>query len=436
MGKSPGNTKGCNARRIAFVDSRATWWLAASLTLAALLFLVTACGNSNAVDAVVNPTPAPSPTPFPTPTSVPTPVPTPTPRPTPAKPPPSAPDEASAEVRLPQDEGRHNSPIEWWYFNGHLTDDTGAQYSYHFVTFEIVTPQGVVPRLLQLSWANHQSGLHLTDERFAVFPALDPPGTASEYGGTPQSSSLGIEVADWSMEGDGTDYGLAFWTSDYSLDLQLQALKPAVLHNQTGLVDLGPAGKTYYYTRSRLKTSGVLSIAGEEREVAGFSWMDHQWGDAATAFKVGWDWFGLQLDDGSELMVSLVWDRRTREPIAEYGTYIPPNYALEKEAEAVHLTQEQITLEPTDSWTSASTGGVYPMGWRLDVESIPLSLVLEPVQRSAEMAGSSFIPMSYWEGAVVVEGARDGQPLTGRGFVELVGYDPQTPNFAPPPEGQ
>ena len=329
-------------------------------------------------------------------------------------------------MQLPRDEGPHPAPIEWWYFNGHLTDETGGEYSYHFVTFEIVTPQGIIPRLVQLSWADHGAGLHLTDERFAVAAAAGPEATDA-----PQPGSFNLRVADWAMKGDGSEYALAFQTGEYSLDLQALSSKPAVLHHETGLVDLGPAGLTYYYTRPRLDTTGLLTVNGLSRDVTGTSWMDHQWGDSATALDVGWDWLGLQLDDGSELMVSLVWDGQDRDPIAEYGTYIPPDYGKGEDAAAVPLAGEEIALTATGSWTSPANGAVYPMGWRLEIESIPLSVVLEPAQENAEMAGSSFIPLSYWEGAVGVAGQKEGQPITGRGFVELVGYAPRTPNFAP-----
>ena len=71
-------------------------------------------------------------------------------------------------MRLPQDEGAHLSGLEWWYFNGHLKTESGQEFSYHFVTFQSVLPSGLAPRLAQLSWADHDNGLHLTEEKAAV----------------------------------------------------------------------------------------------------------------------------------------------------------------------------------------------------------------------------------------------------------------------------
>ena len=39
-------------------------------------------------------------------------------------------------VELPKDSLHHNTPIEWWYFNGHLADSEGNQFSYHFTVFQ------------------------------------------------------------------------------------------------------------------------------------------------------------------------------------------------------------------------------------------------------------------------------------------------------------
>ncbi len=171
---------------------------------------------------------------------------------------------------------------------------------------------------------------------------------------------------------------------------------------------------------------------GQTRRVTGTSWMDHQWGDFGTAVEVGWDWVSLQLDDSSELMVSLVWDATTRQPIIDYGTFIPPLQTGEGAISGVrHLTEEEIDLMATGSWTSPTNGAVYPMGWELEISSVPLLLTLTPVHNAAEFANSSYIPVSYWEGAVSVVGDKNGEEITGKGFVELVGYASRQEDFTP-----
>jgi len=165
----------------------------------------------------------------------------------------------SSIVSLPDDEGAHLTAIEWWYFNGFLTDDTGAEYSFHYVTFQSVLPNGLTPRLLQLSWADHAKKVHLTAERPAL-PLLE--ATQGDFA---------FQVNDWSMAGDGKKYSMSFSTGEYSAILQAVSERPAILHQGNGLVELGRAGASYYYSRTRLKMSGSLNIRQEERPVSGLA---------------------------------------------------------------------------------------------------------------------------------------------------------------------
>ena len=320
-------------------------------------------------------------------------------------------------MRLPHDEGVHLSPLEWWYFNGHLVSADGRKFSYHFVTFQSVLNAGLTPRVVQLSWADHSEDLHLAAEQATV--------SATE----PSSGHFDLSTNDWRMSGDGDAYQLSFQIGDYSVDLEAHSVRTPVLHHGTGLVDLGIAGKTYYYSRTRLETAGAVSISGVPHPVVGTAWMDHQWGDFTIA-NIGWDWLSLNLDDGSDLMVSVVWEQEDGAHIATYGTYIPPD------SSPVHLPSDDISLDPTDSWTSPETGGVYPMGWTLGIDSLDLDLILVPVIEESEFAISEIIPVVYWEGSVAATGNKDGAAVSGNGFVEMVGYVPSDLSALPTPPAQ
>ena len=315
-------------------------------------------------------------------------------------------------MRLPHDEGVHLSPLEWWYFNGYLTTESGQEFSYHFVTFQSVLPSGLTPRVAQLSWADHGKSLHLTGEQ-AALPFLEA-----------SSGRFDLSTNGWHMSGGGDTYQLSFRVGDYTVELEANSKKPAVLHHGTGLVDLDIADKTYYYSRTDLKTSGTVSISGVSHPVAGVSWMDHQWGNFTTT-EIEWDWLSLNLDDGPDRMVSVVWEQAGSEHVTTYGTYIPPDSA------PMHLSGDDISLDPTGTWKSVVTRGVYPMGWKLRVDSLGLDLALTPVIEESEFATSVFIPVIYWEGAVTATGSRDVAAVSGKGFVEMVGYVPSAP-IAPP----
>ena len=317
-------------------------------------------------------------------------------------------------VTLPADEGPHDSGIEWWYFNGLLTDDQGREYSYHYVTFQSEATGAAVPHLLQASLGDHAAGKHLTGEQ-VFLDSLD-------------SNATGIDVAvnGWAMQGDGQSYSLEFDLEGYSLDLDAVSARPPVLHQGIGLVKLGPAGDTFYYSRTRLALTGSITVDGQQRPVTGISWMDHQWGDDISQ-RVGWDWVSVQLGDGSDLMAVTVWDPVDRTPFAGYGTLVSPDGAM------LTLEQDDLSITSSGTWTSPITGIQYPSGWTLTIPSLDLMLELEPVLVDSEFAGSQYTPAAYWEGEVRVTGTRQGQAVGGRGFVELVGYDPRQSDGYPAP---
>ena len=319
---------------------------------------------------------------------------------------PTAQTAAQPLVSLPEDEAPHEANIEWWYFNGLLTDDRGREYSYHYVTFQGAGAGTAVPHLLQASLGDLTAGEHLTGEK-VILSALDP-----------DAVSIDVSIDGWSMSGDGTTYRLAFGLEDYSLELTAVSTKSPVLHQGIGLVSLGPAGDTYYYSRTRLQVTGTITITGEQRPVTGLAWMDHQWGDVRGQ-GVGWDWVSVQLDDGTDLMAVLVWDASDRTAIARYSTFVLAN------GPALILAPDDVSITSRETWTSPATGIAYPSGWTLTVPSLNLELELEPALLDSEFAGSRYTPAAYWEGEVRVTGTRQGRSISGRGFVELVGYDPR-----------
>ena len=309
-------------------------------------------------------------------------------------------------MSLPEDEAPHETPVEWWYFNGFLWDGQGNEYSFHFVTFQSPTLAVGTPHLLHATLGNHGAGTHDSEER-GTLAWLDP-----------NAPSVAVGAEGWLMRGDGEGYELALELKGGTLALQAVSKREPVLHDSTGLVDLGEAGDTYYYSRTRMGYEGWVEDSGERRQVSGSGWMDHQWGSISRV-DVGWDWVNLQLDDGSDLMVAVVWRPPDQAREAAYATFVSPN------GDVIHVPSEDVELEATGTWVSPETGIEYPMGWRLAIPPLEVDLVLEPVLEHAEFAAGVILPVVYWEGAVTASGQRSGAMVKGRGFVELVGYDPE-----------
>jgi predicted secreted hydrolase len=161
-----------------------------------------------------------------------------------------------------------------------------------------------------------------------------------------------------------------------------------------------------------MQTDGTLAIAGDVHDVSGLAWLDREWGSSALSREQeGWDWFALQLSDGSELMFYNL--RRTdgTEDRHSAGTWTPAN------GDSVYLSYEDVTMQVRDYWDSPQ-GGRYPMAWTIAVPRLELELQVSPVLEAQELRTS----VRYWEGAVDVAGIGSGGMIDGRGYVELTGY--------------
>jgi predicted secreted hydrolase len=221
----------------------------------------------------------------------------------------------------------------------------------------------------------------------------------------------------WTVQGaDGRDH-LSAGGSPGEIELDLTTDRPPVLHDDDGWVDLGPAGGTYYYSRTRMDVVGTFAApGGEPIAVRGLAWFDHQWGDFIAVGAGGWDWFSVQLDDGRDLTISLVHGPGGVE-VLDYGTLVAAD------GSARHLRGDDFKVSVLGRWLSPHSGADYPAGWRIELPSENLTLELAATLEDQELDTKATTGVTYWEGEVTATGtSRDGGPLAGRGYVELTGY--------------
>jgi predicted secreted hydrolase len=229
----------------------------------------------------------------------------------------------------------------------------------------------------------------------------------------------------WNMTGgDGTDaLSAVAGTADlgsgsdsgFGIDVRLASTKPAALHNTVGWIDFGPGGSSYYYSRTAMVARGSVTLHGESIAVTGTAWFDHQWGDFITVGGGGWDWFAVNLADGTDLTLSLVRDQDGSYPLV-YGTLVEPD------GTSRHLPRDAFDVAVTKRWTSPTTGADYPAGWRIEVPGEKLVIDLTPTVAGQELDTRATTGVIYWEGSQQVAATRAGQPLGGEGYVELTGY--------------
>ena len=335
--------------------------------------------------------------------------------PTPAPPRPADP----LPVVLPRDDGPHDRLTEWWYYTGHLRTADGARFGFEYVI--VRAERGRFPT----SWVSH---LALTDEggdrflygqRLEVGDQVDrSPANGfdlSLLGGDPADPEAAGAAA-WTMTGsDGNDRLVAADPRGFGLDLDLAATKQAALHDRDGWIDFGPAGGSYYYSRTAMDASGTVTLDGRPVSVEGVAWFDHQWGDFISVGGGGWDWFAVNLDDGTDLTLSLVREADGSYPLV-YGTVVAPDGNVR------HLDRDAFTVEVNGRWTSPTSGADYPAAWTVRIPGDDLVIDLRPTVAAQELDTRATTGVIYWEGSQVVRATRGGTTLGGEGYVELTGY--------------
>lgn len=323
--------------------------------------------------------------------------------------------------RWPEDHGPHfDYQTEWWYYTGNLEGENGRHFGFQLTVFRRGLGPGPGPGgatlasnqvyLAHFALADVRAGTHRFFERRSR-------GAGGLAGAS--AAPLRVFVEDWSIEGppggDGGRVRLRARAEGFALDLELRAMKPFVAHGDRGLSAKGdePGNASYYAGCTRLEARGTLSAGGAPFQAGGLAWFDHEWSTSALGPQIeGWDWFGLQLGDGREVMFYRLRRRDGGDERASGGTL------LERDGRVLPLAAGDVQLEVLGRWTSPHSGSAYPLRWRLAVPSAGLDLELEPWLEGQEVRAS----FTYWEGAVRVRGTSAGASVSGNGYVELTGY--------------
>lgn len=354
-------------------------------------------------------------------------------------------------LQFPHDEGPHpDYRQEWWYLTGNLQSAGGERFGFELTFFRFaLAPADARPPGESSPWRTRQVYLGhfaITDVarhrfQFAVRSSRAALGLAgaqadpfrvwignwrlgsggaheaSPPGGAPGPAEAGAAVT--AASDSATGRGGAVWRvaaaeKGYVLSLTASPQMPPVLNGDRGLSRKSgePGDATYYYSIPRVAVLGALVRDGQPLAVHGLAWLDREWGSGGLGpQETGWDWFGLQLGDGSSLMFYSLRDRGGMEDPYSAGTW------ADAAGRARALSRADVQIEILDHWTDPN-GVRYPSRWRLLAPALGLDLTVRPVLADQELVTSP----RYWEGAVDVAGTRGGRSITGWGYVELVGY--------------
>lgn len=321
---------------------------------------------------------------------------------------------------FPRDHGPHpDFQTEWWYYTGNLSTAEGRRFGYQFTIFRrALTPEAEAG---DSEWRTNQVYLaHFTvtdvdgaqfyhDERYSR-------GSAGVAGAT-VDPAYRVWVENWQVQAqnpDATELLVQADSGEVSVDFALTQAKPPALQGDRGLSPKNdePGNASYYYSLPLLETAGTLTVGEQSFEVSGTTWMDHEFSTSALGSDaLGWDWFGLQLDDNRQLMLGQIrLVTGDREP-AFGGLFI------EADGSTRALSADDFTIESTATWTSSHSGATYPAGWEIRVDTgaaDPLEITLTPLLADQELLADVSV---YWEGAVRITG-----DASGYGYAELTGY--------------
>ena len=319
------------------------------------------------------------------------------------------------QLQFPQDEGSHpDFRTEWWYVTGWLKAGDGRERGFQ-ITFFRARPESVAQ--------DNPSTFAPKQILFAHVALSDPAEKKLLHAQRIARAGLGLAEAktglthvwinDWSLQQQGSRYLANIATPEFRFEFAFDAGRPPMLNGDRGYSQKSPnpLAASYYYSIPHLEVSGTLTQRGKPQNVTGTAWLDHEWSsEYIDARAVGWDWTGINFDDGGALMAFRMRDK-TGKALWASGTY------RRGDGSTRALHSEEITFSPIKNWRSPRSGADYPISVR--IRAGDEEWVLAPLLDDQELDSSDTTRAIYWEGAVHV--LKDGKRV-GRGYLELTGY--------------
>jgi len=319
-----------------------------------------------------------------------------------------------APLAFPRDHGSHPAfRVEWWYVTGWLRDDGGSDYGFQVTFFRLrpgiaeSNPSAFAPRQLLFAHAA------LADPRLGRL-RHDQRAARMGFGlAEAATATTDVRIDDWSLVHDGIAYAARVVARDFKLELALTPTQALLPEGEGGYSRKGPeaAQASYYYSVPQLAVAGRIAVGDRVVPVAGSARLDHEWSSELMApDAVGWDWVGVNLDDGAALMAFRMRDRAGRALWAG-ATLRAADGAARVFAPA------DLRFDVRRRWRSPRTGTEYPVAMDVTVGTDTFALV--PLIDDQELDARATTGTLYWEGAVR---ARRGGREVGKGYLELTGY--------------
>jgi predicted secreted hydrolase len=322
---------------------------------------------------------------------------------------------------FPRDHFDHpDFQTEWWYYTGNVKSADGHRFGFELTFFRQAVnrdPARTKPWDVRDLYLAHLALSDIDGSQFyhAERTSRAGPGVAGIGAGDGR-----IWNGNWQIQWQGVEQKMQAVDARFELRLSLRSEKPPVINGENGVSQKaeGPGRASHYISLTRLVVNGHIVVEGKTFEVSGLAWMDHEFfSHQLESNQVGWDWFSVQLDDKTELMLFRIRRRDGSTDPYSAGTFV------DAQGTSTHLRSSDFTLQPLgETWTSSATKAVYPIRWKITVPLLGIELEAKTPLPSQELASEAQMSPSYWEGAVTFAGHKQRQPLLGVGYLEMTGY--------------
>jgi predicted secreted hydrolase len=318
----------------------------------------------------------------------------------------------------------NNVNIEWWYVNAHVTTAQGRHLALIGSFFRFgngtspLNPFEAAPRAHYLIYAvtdldaKTQRSYSLADTNMvallrqiapllaatnphdkgakallsSLFQGKLPPGN-QEIAGPASVVSAPFHLAygtDNTLTSDNTantsfTLNLGSGSAD-KIHLTLTSQKPPMAVGGKGETGLQKPTDMYYYSLTRCAVSGEIDTGtGPEKITSGLGWFDHQWGNSWVASNDGWDWWGVQLTNGTDILFFRQRDLATGKVFFPLATFMDKNGHQSVTKDIV------FTPDSHSYWTSPKSGVTYPLAWTVTFPAKNLQLHITAAVKDQEM---------------------------------------------------
>ena len=323
-------------------------------------------------------------------------------------------------LSFPRDYGAHpDLRTEWWYITGHANSSASDRREFGFqLTFfrtRVDAAQTIQSKFAaqQLIFA-HAAVTDVQGEKLWHDQRIARAGFGVAVA---RAEDTNLKLKDWTLQRDKAEpsrYNANLMANDFALQLQMNETQPLLLQGQNGLSRKGPEARqaSYYYSHPQLNTRGKITLQGQIFDVTGKAWLDHEWSEELLHPDAkGWDWIGMNLDDGSALTA---FQLRTASGNAIWDG---GSFRSAKGARTI-FKRGEVTFKPVRRWTSPLTKASYPTEWqvRTPTETYTVKAVID----NQELDSRASTGAVYWEGLSELIDSRGRR--VGRGYLEMTGY--------------